>query len=114
VIMVIGREPNRRANPVFGSQMKRRLREGRESSLSSTPRMTDSGSFRRTSTRDFHLQLTPSTNVAVLIIIRWRMSVVDRGPWRRNEFRERALRAGVVREVEGNSCRSQRTSPEER
>jgi formate dehydrogenase major subunit len=63
VIVVIGANPTD-GHPVFGSQMKRRLREGaklividpREISLVKTPHVQ----------ADAHLQLTPGTNVAML------------------------------------------------
>jgi len=63
VIVVIGANPTD-GHPVFGSQMKRRLREGaklividpREISLVKTPHVQ----------ADVHLQLTPGTNVAML------------------------------------------------
>src|SRR5262249_7041979 len=63
VIMVIGANPTD-GHPVFGSQMKRRLRQGaklivvdpRVTSLVQSPHIQ----------ADYHLQLTPSTNVAML------------------------------------------------
>jgi formate dehydrogenase major subunit len=63
VIIVIGANPTD-AHPVFGSQMKRRLREGanlivldpREIDLVRSPHVQ----------ADYHLQLRPSTNVAVV------------------------------------------------
>ena len=63
VIMVIGANPTE-GHPVFGSQMKRRLRQGaklivldpRSTGLVHSPHIE----------ADFHLKLTPGTNVAVL------------------------------------------------
>jgi formate dehydrogenase major subunit len=63
VIMVIGANPTD-AHPVFGSRMKRRLREGarlivvdpRRIDLVRSPHIT----------ADYHLRLRPSTNVAVI------------------------------------------------
>ncbi|MEN9704169.1 MAG: hypothetical protein RLZZ393_48, partial [Pseudomonadota bacterium] len=63
VIVVIGANPTE-GHPVFGSRMKRRLREGaklivvdpREIELVSSPHIT----------ADYHLQLRPGTNVALI------------------------------------------------
>jgi formate dehydrogenase major subunit len=63
VIMVIGANPTE-GHPVFGSRLKRRLREGarlivvdpREIELVSSPHIR----------ADYHLQLRPGTNVAIL------------------------------------------------
>ena len=69
VMLVIGANPTD-GHPVFGSRMKRRLREGarlivadpREIDLVRSPHVQ----------ADYHLQLRPGTNVA-LHRIRWRM-----------------------------------------
>ncbi len=63
VIMVIGANPTD-GHPVFGSQMKRRLRQGAKL-IVVDPRVTDLVHSPHIHA-DFHLQLTPSTNVAML------------------------------------------------
>jgi formate dehydrogenase major subunit len=63
VIMVIGANPTD-GHPVFGSAMKRRLREGAKL-IVIDPRVTDLVHSPHVDA-DFHLQLTPSTNVAML------------------------------------------------
>jgi formate dehydrogenase major subunit len=63
VVMIIGANPSE-GHPVFGSQLKRRLREGakliiadpRETNLVRSPHIT----------AEVHLQLTPGTNVALM------------------------------------------------
>ncbi len=63
VIMVIGANPTD-GHPVFASQMKRRLREGAKL-IVADPRKT--GLVRSPHVQaDFHLQLTPGTNVALI------------------------------------------------
>ncbi len=63
VIVVIGSNPTE-AHPVFGSQMKRRLREGAKLIIAD-PRAID---LVRTAhiEADYHLQLKPGTNVALI------------------------------------------------
>jgi formate dehydrogenase major subunit len=63
VIMVIGANPTD-GHPVFASQMKRRLREGAKL-IVVDPRKTDLVHSPHIHA-DYHLALTPSTNVAVL------------------------------------------------
>jgi len=63
VIMVIGANPTE-AHPVFGSQMKRRLREGAKL-IVADPRAIDLVRSPHI-TADFHLQLRPGTNVALI------------------------------------------------
>src|SRR5215468_5281907 len=63
VIIVIGANPTD-GHPVFGSQMKRRLRQGAKL-IVIDPRVTDLVHSPHIHA-DYHLQLTPSTNVAVL------------------------------------------------
>jgi formate dehydrogenase major subunit len=63
VIVVIGANPTD-GHPVFGSQMKRRLRQGAKL-IVIDPRVTDLVHSPHINA-DFHLQLTPSTNVAML------------------------------------------------
>ena len=63
VIMVIGANPTD-AHPVFGSRMKKRLREGAKL-IVVDPRRIDIVKSPHVSS-DYHLQLQPSTNVAVL------------------------------------------------
>src|SRR5579871_1592049 len=63
VIMVIGANPTD-GHPVFGSQMKRRLRQGAKL-IVVDPRVTDLVHSPHIHA-DYHLQLTPSTNVAML------------------------------------------------
>ncbi|HUJ37082.1 MAG TPA: formate dehydrogenase subunit alpha, partial [Hyphomicrobium sp.] len=63
VIMVIGANPTD-AHPVFGSRMKRRLREGAKL-IVVDPRRIDLVKSPHVSA-DYHLQLKPGTNVAVL------------------------------------------------
>jgi formate dehydrogenase major subunit len=63
VIMVIGANPTD-AHPVFGSRMKRRLREGAKL-IVVDPRRIDLVRSPHVNA-DFHLRLKPSTNVAVI------------------------------------------------
>jgi len=63
VIMVIGANPTD-AHPVFGSRMKKRLREGAKL-IVVDPRRIDLVKSPHVQA-DYHLQLRPSTNVAVL------------------------------------------------
>ncbi len=63
VIMVVGANPTD-AHPVFGSRMKKRLREGAKL-IVVDPRRTDLVKSPHVEA-DYHLQLMPSTNVAVL------------------------------------------------
>ncbi len=63
VIMVIGANPTD-AHPVFGSRMKKRLREGAKL-IVVDPRRIDLVKSAHVAA-DYHLQLQPSTNVAVL------------------------------------------------
>jgi formate dehydrogenase major subunit len=63
VIMVIGANPTD-AHPVFGSRMKKRLREGAKL-IVVDPRRIDLVKSPHVQA-DYHLQLLPSTNVAVL------------------------------------------------
>ena len=63
VIMVIGANPTD-AHPVFGSRMKKRLREGAKLIIVD-PRRIDLVKSPHVQA-DYHLQLRPSTNVAVL------------------------------------------------
>jgi formate dehydrogenase major subunit len=63
VILVIGANPTD-AHPVFASRMKKRLREGAKL-IVVDPRRTDLVRSPHVKA-DYHLQLTPSTNVAVL------------------------------------------------
>jgi formate dehydrogenase major subunit len=63
VIMVIGANPTD-AHPVFGSRMKRRLREG-ANLIVVDPRMIDLVSSPHIKA-DHHLQLQPGTNVAII------------------------------------------------
>jgi formate dehydrogenase major subunit len=63
VIMVIGANPTD-GHPVFGSQMKRRLREGAKL-IVADPRAIDLVSSPHVKA-DFHLKLRPSTNVALI------------------------------------------------
>ncbi len=63
VIMVIGANPTD-AHPVFGSRMKKRLREGAKL-IVVDPRRIDLVKSAHVKA-DYHLQLRPSTNVAVL------------------------------------------------
>src|ERR1700730_3141875 len=63
VIMVIGANPTD-GHPVFGSQMKRRLRQGAKL-IVVDPRVTGLVHSPHVHA-DYHLQLTPSTNVAML------------------------------------------------
>src|SRR6202034_810867 len=63
VIVVIGANPTD-GHPVFGSQMKRRLRQGAKL-IVVDPRVTDLVHSPHIHA-DYHLQLTPSTNVAML------------------------------------------------
>ena len=62
-IMVIGANPTE-AHPVFGSQMKRRLREG-ASLIVLDPRSIDLVRSPHVQA-DYHLQLKPGTNVAII------------------------------------------------
>ena len=63
VIMVIGANPTD-GHPVFASQMKRRLRQGAKL-IVADPRTT--GLVRSPHLQaDFHLKLTPGTNVALI------------------------------------------------
>ena len=63
VIMVIGANPTD-GHPVFGSHMKKRLRQGAKL-IVVDPRVTDLVHSPHVHA-DYHLQLTPSTNVAML------------------------------------------------
>ena len=63
VIMVIGANPTD-GHPVFGSQMKRRLREG-ASLIVADPRAIDLVSSPHVKA-DYHLKLRPGTNVALI------------------------------------------------
>jgi len=63
VIMVIGANPTD-AHPVFGSQMKRRLRQGAKL-IVADPRAIDLVNTPRFKA-DYHLPLTPGTNVALI------------------------------------------------
>ncbi|WP_068460767.1 formate dehydrogenase subunit alpha [Hyphomicrobium sulfonivorans] len=63
VILVVGANPTD-AHPVFGSRMKKRLREGAKL-IVVDPRRIDLVKSPHV-TADYHLQLRPSTNVAVL------------------------------------------------
>ena len=64
VIMVIGANPTE-GHPVFASQMKRRLRQGRAADRAST-RARSGSCVRRTSQADYHLPLRPGTNVPMI------------------------------------------------
>jgi formate dehydrogenase major subunit len=63
VIMIIGANPTD-AHPVFGSQMKRRLREGAKLIIAD-PRAIDLVSSAHVKA-DYHLKLRPGTNVALI------------------------------------------------
>ena len=91
VIMVIGANPTD-GHPVFASRMKKRLREGAKL-IVVDPRRTDIVRSPHVEA-DYHLQLRPSTNVAVL------NAMSARGRHRRHDrpqLRRRALRQGRLR-----------------
>ena len=100
VIIVIGANPTD-AHPVFASQMKRRLREGaklivldpREIDLVRSPHVE----------ADYHLQLRPGTNVAVVNALAH--VIIARRP-REQGVHRRALRQRGLQGVEGVHPRS--------
>ena len=92
VIMVIGANPTD-GHPVFASQMKRRAAPGREADRRrSAPHRHRA--TRRTSRRDYHLQLRPGTNVAMVNAL---AHVIVTEGLIDEAVRRRALRATRVR-----------------
>ncbi len=105
VIIVIGANPTD-GHPVFGSRMKRRLREGAKL-IVADPREIDLVRSAHIQA-DFHLQLRPGTNVALINSIA--PCHRHRRPHQR-AVRGRALRAGSLPALEGFRVGSRRIRP---
>ena len=108
VIIVIGANPTD-GHPVFGSQLKRRLRQGaklivvdpRAIDLVRTPHIE----------ADYHLQLRPGTNVAVINAM---AHVIVTEGLAKDDYVARALRAGVLAASGRTSSPTRATRPRRR